>query len=659
MKKFLLIVSIVLGVFINLKAQDTLYFQNFDSSLTNTPAGWHLQNSIYDSSNYGWQFKNTYWYGNLLFWWPADGSYFAFVDDNDYNNDAEHNYDTLYSSGFSTMGYTNLYCSIDIFYWDIGERATLIASADGGHSWTNIGTFPAVTVWTTETYNLTAFANKPNVMLGITYTDNGTWAWGLAVDNIVVFPPLKYDISVTKQNLPLWLQKGTPYTFSGILHNYGLDSIRAFTMNYSVNGGTPVTDNISSMMLEADSNYNWSHNVPWTPASTGSYTVKFWGTRLNLTDTDQNHSNDTLTANFEVIDSVQAKQVLYEEFSQSECIDCFYAAPHLNAVMRTVTHSGICNPVRYHVNWPGKDYMNDETQDSVVAARTALYNIQDVPDAEMDGNTYSYPGTVSVSQIQNEAKSGSPFKVIISSATYNSITNQYNVTATIKSFATFASGLTAQAVITVDTILYTADYGDPSTGQFAPPIGVSTIPDSLYPGVTNFPNVAEEMMPSSGGTSLAAFSPGGTQNLSFSWVKNHPWSYNPNVYTYDSLLPGEHITIFIQTPVLIPSFGIRENYVLQSASKPVSVVTGIQELGDGIYSELYPNPTTGEFTIEGLTEGQVLQIYDYTGKIIRSIRVDNATMRLNILGQANGLYLIRILSNTGELISQKKIVKTQ
>jgi len=73
---------------------------------------------------------------------------------------------------------------------------------------------------------------------------------------------------------------------------------------------------------------------------------------------------------------------------------------------------------------------------------------------------------------------------------------------------------------------------------------------------------------------------------------------------------------------------------------------------------LYPNPNTGQFTLSGLQTGMVLEIYDYTGKRMSSTIATTATMQLNI-SQANGVYLIRILDKDGNLVSEKKVIKTQ
>jgi hypothetical protein len=91
---------------------------------------------------------------------------------------------------------------------------------------------------------------------------------------------------------------------------------------------------------------------------------------------------------------------------------------------------------------------------------------------------------------------------------------------------------------------------------------------------------------------------------------------------------------------------------------PPPTIAGI----DGVTSEsndvtLYPNPNNGSFTLNGLKEGQLLQLYDYTGRMIRNVNVTQSAMQLNISEQAYGLYLVRVLDKDGNLVSQQKMIK--
>jgi hypothetical protein len=73
---------------------------------------------------------------------------------------------------------------------------------------------------------------------------------------------------------------------------------------------------------------------------------------------------------------------------------------------------------------------------------------------------------------------------------------------------------------------------------------------------------------------------------------------------------------------------------------------------------LYPNPNNGQFTLTGLTQGMMIEVYDYTGRKISTASASEISMQLNISTQPNGIYLIRIIDKSGTLVDQKKVVKT-
>ncbi len=74
---------------------------------------------------------------------------------------------------------------------------------------------------------------------------------------------------------------------------------------------------------------------------------------------------------------------------------------------------------------------------------------------------------------------------------------------------------------------------------------------------------------------------------------------------------------------------------------------------------VYPNPTNGQFTISGLDKGMLIEMFDYTGKKVSITSASDINMQLNISNQPNGIYLIRILDKDGNLVSMRKIIKTQ
>jgi hypothetical protein len=96
----------------------TVYSQNFENSMTAIPIGWHQQLPKYDTTNLGWQFDTVFLplNGGLIYFLDTNSTYLAYVNDIDNNGSRSCNWDTLYSSSFSTLGYSHLFISFDAYY---------------------------------------------------------------------------------------------------------------------------------------------------------------------------------------------------------------------------------------------------------------------------------------------------------------------------------------------------------------------------------------------------------------------------------------------------------------------------------------------------------------------------------------------------------------
>ncbi|HVA97914.1 MAG TPA: T9SS type A sorting domain-containing protein, partial [Bacteroidia bacterium] len=244
-----------------------------------------------------------------------------------------------------------------------------------------------------------------------------------------------------------------------------------------------------------------------------------------------------------------------------------------------------------------------------------------------------YPGSIRTSDIATEAALGSPFKIGLS-ATYSPSTNTYAVTANIKSFGTIASGLKAQVVLTVDTMTYALNQS------------TETIPQYV------FPQVAEDMMPNSNGTTLTAFTPEQTQTVNVSWVKNHPWAANRSAYAYDSTTT--HITVFIQNN--------SGKYIYQSATCVPSILLGIKENSSLSYLDIYPNPATNVATVAfGMkqSENVLITVYNMLGQKVMTenegvLAQGEHSVKLDASDLSNGIYYVNVITDNNSIT--KKII---
>ena len=78
-------------------------------------------------------------------------------------------------------------------------------------------------------------------------------------------------------------------------------------------------------------------------------------------------------------------------------------------------------------------------------------------------------------------------------------------------------------------------------------------------------------------------------------------------------------------------------------SEPIELVNEMEPI-------VYPNPGNGQFTIGGINQKSVIQVFTATGQLIRNVVVqsETETMQFNLDNEANGLYLIRIENAEGQ-----------
>ena len=94
-------------------------------------------------------------------------------------------------------------------------------------------------------------------------------------------------------------------------------------------------------------------------------------------------------------------------------------------------------------------------------------------------------------------------------------------------------------------------------------------------------------------------------------------------------------------------------YVDEVAVGAANIVAAVSEAT--AVTALYPNPTTGNVTIESTAIGADLSVFDVFGKQLMNTKIISASTELNLSGFAAGIYLIRVADTTG--ITAIKIVK--
>lgn len=110
--------------------------------------------------------------------------------------------------------------------------------------------------------------------------------------------PPAYDLSVFGSNLYNYVATGS-YDLDAHIFNGGTTTITSYDLNYSVDGGTINTHNVTGTSLLNFGDEDVSHSIPINIPTNGLYTIKVWADNLNGGNVDLNHANDTLITQVE------------------------------------------------------------------------------------------------------------------------------------------------------------------------------------------------------------------------------------------------------------------------------------------------------------------------------------------------------------------------
>jgi hypothetical protein len=82
--------------------------------------------------------------------------------------------------------------------------------------------------------------------------------------------------------------------------------------------------------------------------------------------------------------------------------------------------------------------------------------------------------------------------------------------------------------------------------------------------------------------------------------------------------------------------------------------SGLTELSKSIGFDMFPNPANDFVSISGLKKGDLVRLYDLTGKLLTANSVHQTTFNIN-LPQAKGVYLVEV--NRNGIVETKKLIK--
>ena len=178
------------------------------------------------------------------------------------------------------------------FFWD-GVSNILIQTCFDNNNWTsNSSVFYTATTFNSNGYRY-CDSCVPDICIDMTFT-----AGTLQRPNTrFEYAPLTdIDAGITQITSPvLGCGSAVFEDVSVIIENFGLDTISTLDVSYTVNGGVPITENISTTILPGN-NFTHTFATQANLGTFGTYTFDAWATLAG----DTNNINDSIT-NYQVL----------------------------------------------------------------------------------------------------------------------------------------------------------------------------------------------------------------------------------------------------------------------------------------------------------------------------------------------------------------------
>jgi thiol-disulfide isomerase/thioredoxin len=385
----------------------------------------------------------------------------------------------------------------------------------------------------------------------------------------------EYDLTVTALNIKPFVQTGTSVSVAGNIRNIGSKPITSMKLNYSVDGGAPVSQTINSINITTGSTYAFTHPTNWTvPATEKEYTIEVWATELNG-NADGNTANDKLSSKTTAIQTLVPRKPLYEVFTSSTCPPCKPGNEKLDQVFAQYPDKWTCVKYQYYFPGTGDPYTTTEG----IARGTFYGGINSVPRLEVDGGWNGNPG----------GYTNAIFDQFYSAPCFVTIKADANISG---QKVTVTGNVTSNATISGTVKLYIAVVEKKSTKNVK------------SNGETEFHYVMKKMIPDANGVTVTPVK--GTPipiNQTYTFPGNYRLPANGQTANLINLATEHIVEEFTDLTVVV--------WLQSSATKEVfqsefaTTVNAVEEETSNFMVNLYPNPvsTTGQirFNLENPT----------------------------------------------------------
>jgi len=515
-------------------------------------------------------------------------------------------------------------------------------------------------------------ANSATVKLKFNYVgDYDYWWW---IDNVTVYTADAKDINLMSIDNSQYGENNNAINLTGTLQNQGSETITSFDLEYAVDGGTPVSANITGVNIPFGGSYTYTHPIAWTPTVAGAKSVVVTSGNINGA-ADANMANNSQTKSFTIFDAAVQRIPLFEVFTSSTCGPCKPGNENFHGIVNPKPSTDYVS-IKYQQDFPGSGdpYTTTET-----LARRNYYGINSIPRMELDGGWDQNAASFSEA-LYTERRVVPAFINLSASYSVDQATHEVKVKVI---------GLPVQDFAAADYRLQVAIIENKTTQNVK------------SNGETEFLQVAKKMMPDQNGTAIASFT--NMQNFTYELAYTFNGSFRlPATGSTANIidLATEHsveefddlrVVVWLQnhtTKDVLQAFNAVEATDANNDGVP-DAAEGTDTDGDGYsdWSEIeaglnpivadedstvaiknvnviafnvYPNPTTDVINVKIETKNNAstsVELVDVLGRIVDTKIVKNNFTSFNVSKLNAGVYLVNVISEGNSIATTTVIVK--
>lgn len=629
-KKLLLVALLISGAsFGQVLTED---FEGLGGAL---PAGWSSASTAPGSGDF---ITGDAAAANAAGFWAVPGpSNFAMVNDDVCNCDLSAAYLTTPSMNFTGLsGVVLTYDFVDDITYGPSLPHQVELSIDGGATWSSIYTYTVDNGnlnWQNNFLALGAATDgAADVMIRWFYNDGGTWATGLAIDNVVISEPLPNNVSLAGITLPRYAAINSNLPLDMNVMNLGSNPVTSITADW--NDGTAHSQMIN-VNIAPGASANVTHPDLVTYAMAVERGIDVTITQVNGGADSDPSDNASATMLHNTVSQVVQKNVVIEEGTGTWCGWCprgavamdYMAATYPSQFIGIAVHNGDPMTVSAYdsgANFGG--YPSSNTDRAILDATVSQAAFESYYNSRKD---MVVPAGLSI------VNSGSGNSVVL------------DVTATFYTpFA--ASNYRLAVVLAEDHVTGTSSSYDQvnfySGGGQGAMGGFESLPDPVPAADMVYDHVGRALLggyDGQAGSVPAVITDGGTAQYTFNYTLPASGQDRGNMYAVAMLIDQSNGEIVNAEKISIATLGLAETSVINM--------------------NVYPNPANDNLNVAFEIEGDVvITLTDMQGRVVLTSDYSNLSGAQNIsipvASLVSGNYILSIATE-GVSYNESVIIK--